>query len=548
MAYKSKPTLIGLMRDVFDFNLADAICDTCFHSDESPWTGVIHPDRISSPAIYAAWTTPQACTYIDDGMAKRAAKKGKGNGSGSNLLSSNPLLVSKAAIALLSEHFIITGESGQTVYRIVNRDHRIVEVCSPLNLTAQVSQSIKETLWKIGVPASKGLTGHFLDYFLHNAPQQPAPKLWAQRDDDCWCLGRALLQPDATVPWPNMRSVFDRMNDGEALAAWYWGVYSGEYHGRQSPYLSDPTGLGNKSSLGRVLQKQFNLGLPEGSRHTGVTAALNWNILNDSSHASAHFAGKKFVWVGDNKNPNILMSQAVKQLSGDDMSMLNPKHLSAYSDYLEAKLLVLANCEPHITSERHSISRILWIKLAKLEIADSAVDWKFAASFDAEMPGFLAWAKECYQRRCSNDTVIFTNQAVQDAVALKITEYEDQFSVPFHEHFILDHAGAVPAAQLAEVMFTKLRWHKFEVEHFKEWLERTFDIHKTRTARGWAYKGLRLRAGHDHYSDPEAEASPYSNGHAAPPATSPGRPRGIYDLPAPDPDAIYDAEPVEYEA
>jgi len=500
MAHKSKITLIAAMRDKFDLNIADELCDYCHRNKDDPWVSVIHPDRIDN-RVYLAWTTAEAQTYINDGMRERARKsKGKGNGTPSDLLCDDPLRVMRAAITLLSDHFICTAEDGMTMYRILNHEHRIVEPAIGTQIVAMVSQRIKYTLWQLGVPASSGLTRTFVDYFQHNVVMVEPPKLWAQLHDDCYCLGRAIVQPDASVPMPFFSTFLDRMNDKEAFAAWFWGIYSDCYTGRQSPYISDPTGLGAKSSAARALEKLFNHGIPPGEERPRITAALNWNILRESSHASSHFDGKKFVWIGDNKNPNILMSQAVKELLGDDMAQLNPKNLPAYSAYLKAKLMVLANPEPNITSEKHNTSRTLWIKLAALEIADKDVSTEFAKHFDAEMPGFLAFGKACYEQRVTNNTIITVNQAVTDATALKIAEYEDQFTIPFAEYFKLDEDGTVAAPKLAEIAYNELHWNEHKYGHFKAWLERTFEIVKSKSHRGgWCYKGMRVKTGSDQY-------------------------------------------------
>jgi hypothetical protein len=221
--------------------------------------------------------------------------------------------------------------------------------------------------------------------------------------------------------------------------------------------------------------------------------------LSNSTHASAHFAGKKLVVIGDNKNPNILMSQAVKELSGDDRVMVNQKYEAVYSTYLECRLVILGNIPPGITSERHNQSRTLWIIMSALTVP---VDPTWSDHYDDEMPGFLAYAEHCYHERCPDHYEVKVNDAVKQAVAARVEEIEAPFHHMFNTHFAVDPKGRLSNKEFMETM-DAAKWDKHERHNFLLWISRMYfafnpaGLPKGHTNKGLVYEGLRFKTSRD---------------------------------------------------
>lgn len=496
MAFKSKVNLLKGLTSTFEPNIADEMVKMCLRKSGPPldvYEEFIHTDRIAIPAVLAAWSTDEARNYFHRRFDAACSR------DGSALLSDNDMACMQASVELLSRYFISTPEDGQALYRIVDHDNRIVELCPPTKLPQQISQAIKWELSRLHIAASGRLADRLLDFYSHNTDLVQPPKLWAQPHDDCYCLGRAIIQPDPTVLWPHFATFVERLNDPRAFAAWFFGIYSGRYRGRQMLYISDQTGEGGKSTAFGTLEGLFNMvvdpitGQPIKRLGSPITASLNPNIVKNSTHASSHFKGKKFVWIGDNKNASILMSQVAKELSGDDMAMLNPKHLAPSSAYLDAFLAVLSNTPPNISSERHNQTRTLWLILSPLTVPEDQVSRNFAKQYQSEMPGFLAYGEECYNELCSKDTKIRVNAVVQAATALRVADFEASFSLPFEASFVLDPEGRVTMAEL-DGLAREQRWDEYRINDFKHWIERTLGLHKIRSGRGWYYQGIRMKS------------------------------------------------------
>jgi len=466
-----------------------------------PFAEFIVPEHLSG-AAYAAWHTDEARDYFTShASAPKRVKR-----SSAPWECDDELEAVEAACEVMGRYFIVTEENGVTLYKIVDTARRIVEPCPPVNTNAQVSQAVKHELHQIGLAASSERSRSLLDLYLSNTTLAPRPKLWASPDEDTWCLSRATVRPDPSVPFPHIQGFLDRLNDPQACAAYIWGLYSGAYKGRQILYVSDTEGENGKSSFFRAVLALFG---------EQVTASLNWRIVSGSTHASAHFTGKKVVIIGDNKNPAILMSQSMKELSGDDLTMINPKGLPAYSTYLECRPIVSGNCEPLITSERHNRSRTLWLKLAPLQVAARDPEW--VTHYPAEMPGFLAYGARCYAERCVNDYEIAVNPVVQAAVTLKIMETESEFAVPFDEHLVADPEGRLTDKAWQRLVREELHLDKGHAANFLSWIERTFpQAHKTqqRDGRGWQITGIRLKKAREKSGGVDASMSPGPKSYA----------------------------------
>lgn len=482
MAHKKPQTLLREMQRGFDRFVARDICDYCFRNKCDPFVTFINAQQLGQDVL-KSWDTDEAKTFIADQLKAQQAQ--------TDIWDSDDEMAQRdAALQLMDKYFISTNENGGTLYKIADGTNMIVEVCCANNIEIQVGQHIKHELAAHQKAAKKSLVTTILDFYQHNCMVWPAPKLWAQQDEPMWCLARAMIEPDPRVKYLHIQALLDRLNDPEAFAAYLWGIYSGLNRGRQCLYVSEEIGESGKSSFLRHFQKLFG---------DVITAALNWNVLSNSTHASAHFAGKKLVVIGDNKNPNILMSQAIKELSGDDKVMIDQKYEAVYSTYLQCRLVILSNMPCNITSERHNQSRTLWITLAPLSVP---VDPTWSDHYDAEMPGFLAYAEQCYLKRCPDNYEIKVNDAVKAAVQLRVAEFEAQFIHMFDTNFVIDKAGVLTNREFNETMDAS-KWNSHERHNFLLWLSRMYfndhpdGLPRKHTNKGLAYLGIRAKTSRD---------------------------------------------------
>lgn len=279
----------------------------------------------------------------------------------------------------------------------------------------------------------------------------------------------------------------DRAWDDEAIGAYIAACYFGDYVGRQTLWVSERQGQSGKSSAARVI----------GNRLFGdrICTAMNAKML-ENIHISSHFVNKKLVIAGDNNNPKLLLTGAFKEISGSDKVLVNPKYLTPYSAYLGCRVMVLSNTEPHILGATHSQSRLLWVPVDEMPREQLDPEWERKA--EAELPGLLAWALDCYKRRCPDNYEIQVNDRVKQAVAQKVRESEEEFAIPFHLHFVYtgNPADRVTGEDFYRAM-AESRLSRNDIKNVKDWMDVTYDVSRTPTKTGYVYKGIRHKTAHD---------------------------------------------------
>jgi len=326
------------------------------------------------------------------------------------------------------------------------------------------------------------------------------PALLGQPDDDNWCLHRATVRADASVAWPLINQFVSRLDDPEALCAFLHGIYSRLNLGRQMMYIDDMRGEGGKSAIIAMLMEQLF--------GTLISAAYPANAISaKSTFANSAFVDKLLLVAGDNKNPWILHSAVLKELSGSDPSFMNRKYHDPRMMRFQCRVIVMGNCQPALIHDAHNTSRTLWLTLAPLNLANGERDPLYAKKCIAELPGFLAHCAQCYAERCpsGNHYAIEVNQQVKDKMARRIAVCEAEHSVPFEEHFTADSTGKVTSVQFAKVA-RELRLDANKSEDLRSWIlamvpGAAVEIPNLKRPTQWVITGIRPRTARDDMFD-----------------------------------------------
>lgn len=440
----------------------------------------------------AAWQNPEARAYFTDGLKVKPKAEEKPK---SVWETPGTLAFQVAAASLLAGKFIISAKDDglYQLYAIEDwqRQTAVPVVGSPQDIGISVSRAVVSELERAGVAITKGRISVMLTAFHAKAAAMPAPKLLGQPDEDGWCLHRATVRPDASVPFPYIGQFLSRLNDAAAYAAWWWGVYSGRNRGRQALYIYDHEGQGGKSKINDAMATALF-----GDR---IYCAFPSGANTNDAHTSSHFLGKRLVSVGDNKNSYLLQSGFFKQLLGDDPSFVNPKYLQPFSTHFEARAVVLGNVAPFILRARHSTSRILYLTLSKLDLPDERIDVTYPEKCVAELPGFLAYAEACYAERCPNDYAIQANESVHQVTAGRIAECETMYADAFDLHFTADPEGMLTHKDWAKVM-RDLHYDPLKSEDMLQWVKAVTGAEQQAIGErrvGWCLEGVRLSRASD---------------------------------------------------
>lgn len=385
-------------------------------------------------------------------------------------------------IEVMGEHFVAArSDDSVRLYAIQDAGDRVVRPVSALDPDMEITRTLKDTLLRDGCVLNPNRTATMRNLYMGYAALDERPALCAQPDQEGWCLHRITVRPEPSMPIPATQEFLDRLNDAEAFAAWLFGIYSGKYRGRQVLWI-EGDGEDGKSTFMKAYASIF-----------GPTAgSADWSMMkNAPQFVAGLFVDKKFVYIPDNANPYLLMTEIFKSLAnpGADPVTVNQKYGKMYTTELEAHVAVLSNYEPEISGERHNVSRTLWLKLAEF-VGERDPD--YGARLRAELPGMLAYGEKCYAKLCRNDYVIEVNDAVRAAVAGRIADTNEAFEILFEKNFILDPAGTISRSEFRDILKDEARLSNQEIGNFKRWLKTAYKVEaKQGTSGARSYRGIR---------------------------------------------------------
>lgn len=384
-----------------------------------------------------------------------------------------------------------SANAGYIDYIIKDHENKIVE---PLIIGEDRFRDIARTLAPIiekdGHQISTNEAKIIWDYAtVHGEALVVKPKLCAQPEHGGWCLHRISVQPDPSKPMPETERFLARINDPEAFAAWCYGVASDRYVGRQVLWVKGE-GSDGKSTFFKSFASIF-----------GITAgSIDWTTLKSNpAFAGSLFVNKRFVYVPDNNNPELLNTGLFKSLSdpGSDPVTINHKYGKMYSTELEAHTAVLSNFEPNIRNQTHSLSRTLFLTVAPRDLSVPA-DKSITDRFIAELPAFLAYGEDCYNRLCTNNTEIKANDSVVAAVQKQMDATSEQWGVILGEHFTIEAEAEIDNAVVYKRLTEECRLNNHQVGEFRAWLKTEHGVEWLQVSNGAGsrprrYIGMRLK-------------------------------------------------------
>lgn len=392
-------------------------------------------------------------------------------------------------IEVMEEHFITAPDAGNgwPVFEIKDRGQKIVtRVDTDTKDLTSVARVVAPTLEREGLILDSGMAKQFFDTFKIYAKPSTRPVICAQPEDDDWCFHRITIRPDASADFPLIREHFlSRIDDPEAFCAWVFGVYSRKYTGRQVLWIKG-NGVDGKSTwfdnFGRtVFGSAFGAIMPS-------------DIENNPAFFMDLIADKRFVWVPDNNNQKLLWSAAFKQVAsgGADKVTVNAKFKRAYQTYLEANVAIGSNFAPDIQGSRHNISRILWVDISE---TNGAPDPTLPKRMMKELPGFLAYAEQCFAERCPEGNVIEVNDVVKAKVEVRIADTQESEQATLDRYFVIEEgASMTPAEFIAKLEEAGVR-RSFDQGNFRDWLTREHGV--TKAGKPPTYRGIRARDARD---------------------------------------------------
>jgi hypothetical protein len=301
-------------------------------------------------------------------------------------------------------------------------------------------------LEQTGEPIAPARAGELVQYWFNHEQNICMPEPMGLLGDNKWCLHRSKYFPDPSVEYPSWQRILDRMSDAEAFAAWQYGVWAGIYKGRQFLWLHGPNGEDGKSALARVIGQNLY-----GPAHNAISNASISS--SEKRFLTSFFENAALVVYPDANNRRCLMSEAFKTVAsaGSDPVLIERKGKQAYTATLKAYMWISSNYAPEVTNNNFITSRLLYIHIGKM--VNEKPDPTVFKRLEAELSGFLSYAKYCYEKLCADNYKIETNDSTIASVSDFTEDFYEEYSTIFTKYWEqADIDEHVPANKVRDLL------------------------------------------------------------------------------------------------
>lgn len=293
-------------------------------------------------------------------------------------------------------------------------------------------------------------------------------------------------------PHPAWDSFCSQMTSShqKIFKAWLYSIFVPKNKGRQVLWMSDD-GFTGKSTITRVVSSLLK----------GCVAAISHGAVDRDFFFSSVY-GKRLVIYGDNKNPNLLMTEKIHALCGGDIVYVEKKHEPAFSAAIYSKLWVMSNILPEVnTHRRHETSRILHIPLQGLTEGPHFIQGDPCGSTDFEKDltdefwYFLYDCKKDYADLCPTDNDLIIPKEDREKMREEVISTENtRFETLIEDYLdVTDPEARIKQGDLYN--FIRSHFHNdFAYGHFKQYLRSVYNIHTIFKERPRVLKGLKFKS------------------------------------------------------
>jgi hypothetical protein len=402
---------------------------------------------------------------------------------------------------VLTDHFVVYGEVG---YRRLPNG-----ICVPLTSEPEQSRATHEVIRPLGFDLEERHLRRVYRTWHAKAPPK-GDRIQAVRfePDSGDCLHRMHL-PQAG-PFPAWKEFIERLSAPEPFMAWVWSIYELDHVGRQVLWLYGG-GMDGKSVTATVLGKFLGNAAgpldderlsPAGRRFAAVTV---WD--------------KRLITIPDTKNPKILSSGLIHQISGRDRIQIEPKGGQAFAARPHARILIASNYRPEIARRRSETSRLLLIEVAPRE---GGIDALWEGRLEKELPALLSACREVYFRLCPDHGDIRLDEGASRAVEEAVADSESEFEEVAASLLEKDPSGSVRSTDLKKLVrerYPSFRTGNREWGDFLRFVCNRFGARSHRPSadpRPVVLSGVRLKTGRQDVPLPSIDASTDSSLSSSP--------------------------------
>lgn len=404
----------------------------------------------------------------------------------------NPAYQLRVAEAILSPRFKLAAHEHQFFpLKIVDNARKIVSPVYEGDHEKVLARSLSIVMReKGGVVLATSIAKEVVELWINHQKTIPMPVPMARHDEDRWCFHKSDIKPDPTVKMDRWQRILDRMSDPAAFAAWVYGVYSGDYHGRQVLWLHGPHGEDGKSAITDLIARHLF-----GPAHHAISNASLGS--SEKRFLTSFFEHARLVIYPDASNRRCLMSEQFKTVAsaGADPVLIERKGRQAYTSRLQARMWVCSNFAPEVTKDNFVLSRLMYIHIDKMR--DEKPDPKVIEHLRDELPGFLHYAQQAYAKKCRDHYEILTNDQHQTVVDEMADSFFEEYEVIFQKYW---EVGAddeyVEGSKVRDITQKEGLRHNHDYKGFTGWLTERKGVAKRKISQDGGkirYYGMRKR-------------------------------------------------------
>lgn len=311
-----------------------------------------------------------------------------------------------------------------------------------------------------------------------------------------------LPRPGEAPAWDELCSRYTP-DEAKVLLAYIWSMFVADNRSRQLLYIYDPLGFSAKSVLQNAIASAI------GDEQVG---ALQKDSLSNQ-FGLAKIWNKRVVFIGDNKNRQLIRSEKMHMALGGDMAEIEYKQASSFLARLNLKIVasgnVPLNIDPAATHER---SRLIVLKpkvtdeiLKKIALTDEngnvvkdefgqvqmLGDPNFEKDLIAQFPQMLTRAKKCYEELCpTNGNIILPPSVAMNIEECKddlVSEIEEIFASRFEE----DPEAYMKPTDLRDEFKIATENKDITFEMFVDHLTKRYGVHKGYSRKADKELGIR---------------------------------------------------------
>lgn len=352
----------------------------------------------------------------------------------------------------------------------------------------------------------------FFQVFLGRPEMQaPMPKIFTNDPSVpalCYIDLNTLAIPGPCPTWHQYMKRY-RPDEAKVFKAYLWCIFVADNTGRQILYILDVLGFSAKSmviaAIIETLGNNMCTSLQKDSMNNQFSLAKVWD--------------KRLVTYGDNKNPNLIMSEKLHMMTGGDYAEIEMKGRNSFHAKLMTKIIASGNTPLDIHPDaRHEISRVIIVhpqmndeilkEFCKLNPDGTVMrrhdgepvflgDSTFGERLKKEFRHFLVECKEAYAELCPTNSQIEISDEMYDDITSNAPISTAIISDYFADNFEHDANARMTMKEYVDAISALMQDVKdknVNADSFKEYIQKKYpDVKFGVTIRqdGKVTKGIR---------------------------------------------------------